>query len=246
MTKYIQTKDELLTHLREQVDFMISSAVSYDNGFEGEAKRLAVAIRILVYDTSSCTSLLTQLRKMDILFYDSAAAFDPRNLATSNCLTMMKLSVAGAEYVAPLDNLSSARNKDKKVSFVRWWNRTPMYKDNADNIFTRRDLVLAVANKEGGAHIDPKLDQAYADLSRFNSLGWKAVISGVDQDFKNTPVPPSVRQIAHEIIKTLKEGVLDLFTDKAPILKQFEVYEKHCLMRSKQLGFIKEVPHAQS
>ena len=230
MTKYVQTEDELLTHLREQVDFMIASAVSYDNGFEGEAKRLAVAIRILLYDTSSCTALLTQLRKMDILFCDSAAAFDPRNLATSNCLTMMKLSPAGAEYVAPLDNLPPSRNKDKKVSFGRWWNRTPMYKDNAGNIFTRRDLVLAVANKEGGAHIDPKLDQAYVNLSRFNSLGWRAVISGVDQDFKNTPVLPSIRQIAHEVLKTLKAGVIDLFSDKdkGSLLEKFEAYEKHC------------------
>ena len=230
MTKYVQTKEELLTHLREQVDFMVASAVSYDNGFEGEAKRLAVAIRILVYDTSSCTALLTQLRKMDILFYDSAAAFDPRNLATSNCLTIMKLSSAGAEFVAPLDNLSPSRNKDKKVSFGRWWNRTPTYKDNAGSIFTRMDLVLAVANKEGGAHIDPKLDQAYANLSRFNSLGWRAVISGVDQDFKNTPVLPSIRQIAHEVLKTLKAGVIDLFSDKykGSLLEKFEAYEKHC------------------
>jgi len=230
MTKYIQTREELLTHLKDQIDFMIASAMSFDNGFEGEAKRLAVAIRILVYDTPSCTALLTQLRKMDILFYDSASTFDPRNLIPSNCLTIMKLSAAGAEYVAPLDNLSSARNKDKKVSFGRWWNRTPMYKDNAGNIFTRRDLVLAVANKEGGAHIDPKLDQAYANLSRFNSLGWKAVISGVDQDFKNTPVLPSIRQIAHEVLKTLKAGVIDLFSDKDrdSLLERFEAYKKHC------------------
>ena len=230
MTKYVQTREELLDHLKDQINFMIASAMSFDNGFEGEAKRLAVAIRILVHDTSHSDALLTQLRKMDILFYDSASVFYPENLIPSNCLTMQKLSAAGAQYVSPLDNLSPARDKDKKVSFGRWWDRATIYKDNADNIFTRKDLVLAVANKEGGAHIDPKLDQAYANLSRFNALGWRAFIRGIDQDFKNTPVLPSIRQIAHEVLKTLKAGVLDLFPDKdkEALLKKFEAYEEHC------------------
>ncbi len=211
MTKYSQTKGELLAHLKEQIEFLNSSSISYDNGFEGEAKRLAVVIRVLVHDTSQSSSLLTLLGRKDILFYDSAAVYDPRNLLTSNCLTMMKLSATGAEYVAPLDNLSPSRNKGKKVSFGRWWNRTTIYKDNANNLFTRKDLVLAVANKEGGAHIDPNLDQAYANLSRFNSLAWKFFKSGVESDFKNSPVLPSIRQIAHEVLKMLKDEFPDLF-----------------------------------
>ena len=211
MTKYVQTKDELLGHLKDQIEFMKASANSYDNGSEGEAKRLAVVIRVLVHDTMNSTSLLTLLSKKDILFYDSAAVYDPRNLLPSNCLTMMKLSPSGAEYVAPLDNLSPSRNKDKKVGFDRWWKRTIIYKDNTNNIFTRKDLVLTVANKEGGTHIDPKLDEAYANLSRFNSLGWKVFMSGVEKDFNNTPVLPSIRQIAHEVLKTLKDEFPELF-----------------------------------
>jgi hypothetical protein len=123
----------------------------------------------------------------------------------------MKSSTNEAEYVAPLDNLSSARDKNKKRSFDNWWERLIIYKDNKNNEFTRRDLVLAVANKEGGAHVNPKLDQAYADLSRFNSLGWKLFVHGEEKDFNNTPVLPSIRQIAHEVLKTLKDEFPDLF-----------------------------------
>lgn len=36
------TKEELLSHLKEQIRFLQRSAASYDNGFEDEAKRLAV------------------------------------------------------------------------------------------------------------------------------------------------------------------------------------------------------------
>jgi len=211
MTKYIQTEKELLNHLKEQIAFMKASASSYDNGFEGEGKRLAVVIRVLVHDTQQSTSLLTLLKKKNILFYDSATVYDPNNPLPSNDLVMMRLSNIGAEYIAPLDNLSPARDKTKKVSFGRWWDRNIILKDKANNIFTRKKLTLIVANKEGGAHIDPKLDQDYANLSRFNSLGWKFFKSGVEKDFNNTPILPSIRQIAHEVIKTLRDEFPDLF-----------------------------------
>jgi len=233
MSKYSQSRDELLAHLSDQINFMIASAISFDNGFEGEAKRLAVAIRILVHDTSRSAALLTQLRKTNILFYDSASFFDPRNLLPSNCLTMIRASKKEGEglvgdYVAPLDRLSPARNKDKKVGFGRWWNRSTMYKDKGGNLFTRRDLVLTVADKEGGAHVDPKLDEAYAKLSRFNSLGWKVYTDGERKDFRNTPVLPSIRQIAHEALKALRDEVVDLFLENHIIFDRFKVYEEHC------------------
>lgn len=239
MSEYSQTKDELLAHLRDQINFMIASAISFDNGFEGEAKRLAIAIRILVHDTSRSTALLTQLRKMDILFYDSASVFDSRNLLPSNCLTMLRFSKKEGkdmvgDYVAPLNDLSPARNKNKKVGFSRWWNRTTMYKEKEGNEFTRRDLVLTVADKEGGAHIDPKLDKAYAKLSRFNALGWKVYAQGEARDFRNSPVLPSVRQIAHEVLKTLRDGVADLYPENDPLFETFKAYEEHCQKLHKQ------------
>ena len=245
MNKYAVSREELVNHLKDQIDFMIASAISYDKGFEGEAKRLATTIRVLVHDAKNSSALLTQLNKMNTLFYDSACIFDPKNPLPSHCLTMIRLSKKEGEdfegdYVAPLDNLSPARSKDKKVGFVRWWNRNTVLKDIKGSLFTRRDLILTFANKEGGAHVDPELDQAYANLTRFNSLAWKVYTKDGKKDMDN-PVPPTIRQIAHEVIKTLKDGVLDLFPDKDSFIKKLEVYEKHCLIRSKQLGFIKEV-----
>jgi len=212
MSGYTQDNKELLGHLKEQIAFMQESAISYDRGFESEAKRLAVVIRVLVHDTSQSTSLLTLLgRKRKMLFYDSASKYDPRNLATGNCLTVVKLSANEAEYIAPLDDLSSARDKNKKRSFNNWWERLIIYGDNKNNTFTRKKLVLAVANKEGGTHVDPTLDQQYADLSRFNSLGWKLFVHGEEKDFNNTPILPSIRQISHEVLRTLRDEFPDLF-----------------------------------
>lgn len=210
MQRVSQTKEELLGHLREQIRFLIHSSSSFDKGFEGEAKRLATVIRVLFHDTSMSTSLLTLLKKKNISFYDTAIDYDPSNLLPHNGLTMIRISTrSGAEYVAPLDNLSPSRNKNEKVSFDEWWNKI-VFTDKEDNVFTRGDLVLTVANKEGGTHIDLKLDRAYANLSRFDSLGWKSHRGGVEEDLNN-PVLPSIRQIAHEVLKTLKDEFPDLF-----------------------------------
>jgi hypothetical protein len=97
------------------------------------------------------------------------------------------------------------------VDFTQWWDKKIVIRDNQKNTFTRKDLVLTIANTEGGAHVDPNLDQAYANLSRFHSLGWKFFRGDVAEDFKNNPVLSSIRQIAHEVLKTLKDEFPDLF-----------------------------------
>jgi hypothetical protein len=239
MNKYKISQEDLVNHLKDQIKFIIASSISFDKGFEGEAKRLATTIRVLVHDTNKSSALLTQLNKMNILFYDSALTFKPNNPLPSHCLTMIRLSKEEGEdmegdYVAPLESLSSSRSNKRKVGFVRWWNRNTVIKDIKGQLFTRRDLILALANKEGGAHVDPELDQAYANLTRFNSLAWKVYTKDDKKDMGN-PVPPAIRQIAHEVIKTLKEGCLDLFPNKASLLKKFEEYENHCIVRNKKI-----------
>ena len=212
MTKYVQTRDELLNHLKDQIAFMRQSAVSYDNGFEDEAKRLAVVIRVLVHDTPKSTSLLTLLNRKDIKFYDSAIPYDPNNLLPYNGLTMIGISSEkGAMYAAPLDGGAPTRSKTKKIPFNAWWKNVFVIKDKNGETFTRKGLVLNTANTDGGAHVDAGLDAAYASLSRFNSLGWKFFRHDIEDDFGNSPVLPSICQITHEFLKTLRDEFPDLF-----------------------------------
>jgi len=69
-------------------------------------------------------------------------------------------------------------------------------------LLCRRDLILAVANKDGGAHVDPVLDEKYANLSRGNSLAWRYRGPRGDIPLEG-PEKAAVRQIAHEVLKTL-------------------------------------------
>jgi hypothetical protein len=70
---------------------------------------------------------------------------------------------------------------------------------------TRRDLILVVANQDGGAHVDASLDETYARISRQNSLGRYAA-----SEKKLAPLGSaelvSIRQVAHELLKSLKPG----------------------------------------
>jgi hypothetical protein len=68
---------------------------------------------------------------------------------------------------------------------------------------SRRELILHVAETDGGAHVDPALDEAYMDLSRNNSLGWMLREGDVVRPFP-PPVLPCIRQIAHEVLITLR------------------------------------------
>lgn len=207
--KIPQSKKELLEHLRHQISFFVSSAQSYDKGFEAEAIRMAIAIRILVHDTKKSKSLLNLLEKRDILFYDTSRDLDPINLLTDIGLALIKASPHGVEYHAGLDDIPPER-LNKKIPFNDWWSKVVIIDKNR-NAFTRKELVLFVANQNGGAHIDPNLDEKYAQLSRFNSLAWKLVKGGVESPLMGKPELVCIRQITHEVLKTLKDEFPEYF-----------------------------------
>lgn len=65
-------------------------------------------------------------------------------------------------------------------------------------------LVLALANKVGGAHVDPKLDGNYVSLTQENSVG----IHYLDGDDYKGAVDGelhTVRQIAYEMIVSVEK-----------------------------------------
>ncbi|MEX2489566.1 MAG: SEC-C metal-binding domain-containing protein [Pseudomonadales bacterium] len=190
---------DLRVHLQEQLAFLEASADAFDQGFEGEIKRLAISVRVLVHDTPRSKSLLGLLGKKNIDFADTATPFDERNKMTHSSLTLMSLGgPKGNIPFAPLDGSISRRVTD----FDSWWDGI-VFVDKNRTEFSRKDIVLALANKEGGAHVDPKLDAKYADLRKNNSLNWYDVSSdGGEKPFADQ-VPATMRQIAHEILRTL-------------------------------------------
>jgi hypothetical protein len=122
---------------------------------------------------------------------------------------MMRASGKGAFHVAPLDKGAPTRSRTDTIPFNLWWDGMFVIKDKEGNTFMRKDLILEVAETDGGVHIDPSLKESYVKLSRLNSINWH-YYNGEEKEFENNPVLASVRQIAHEVIKTLKGEFPDL------------------------------------
>lgn len=197
------TQKELDAHLLEQLGFLEASAASFDAGFEGEAKRLAVTLRVLLHDTKKSNSLLGQLGMLGHKFRDTAFDFNPENKMPHGGLVFIALGPPSTRYVAMLDDLPEP-NLKKKVEFDEWWNK-PVFVDSQHRQLSRKQLILVAANQDGGAHVDPQLDGTYAALSKDNVLGW-VVNDGKGETQMDGPEKAAIRQIAHETLKTLKPG----------------------------------------
>lgn len=201
MAKSQQTKAELLAHLRDSVGFLEASSTAFDAGFFGEAKRLATTIRVLVHDTDKSKSLLGLLKsKTDMGYLNTSYPFDPKNLLSYHGLVGLRIEDGGSRYWAPLGDAPG--RPAKYVFFPDWWNQVVIV-DSLKARFTRRDLVLTLANKDGGAHVDPNLDEGYAHLTRSNSVGWFASDGTTQKPMQDIELH-STRQIAHELVTSIK------------------------------------------
>ena len=202
-----QSLNELNNHLDEQLGFLKSSADAYDQGNTTEAKRLALTLRLLLHDTTNSKSLLGQLGLKNRIFYDSSS-FERYNgtpwdvgVYTGLIGQCINIETEQISYIPILDR-SADKEGTRWVGFEEWWNMV-VIKDEVGHIFSRRDLILTMANKDGGAHIDPILTGKYAAISRQNSLGWKGSMRGSAFQPISHPERAAVRQIAHEFLKSL-------------------------------------------
>jgi hypothetical protein len=196
-TKVPQSQSDLVQQLNDHLGFLRLSAISYDSGFTSEAKRMAVSIRVLVHDTSMSHSLLKQLGWQNRQFYDTSRGIDITQLHGQHPLIYLDFAASRAgRFVPALDDPPG-----RFIPFDDWWN-APVLMDTESRLLTRKELILAVANKDGGAHVDPNLDETYSRLTRNNSLGWVSI-----QNDKIIPVPDAapttIRQITHEILSSL-------------------------------------------
>lgn len=195
---------ELAVLLEEQQHFLARSAQAFDDGYEAEAKRLATVLRVLLHDTAGSKSLLGQLGLKEQLAYcNTAPPIDPANVLPTSGLAAMQIGGgSGSHWVAWLGNLPPPRLLPD-TTFFPWWT-DKVTKDSDGVLWSRQDFVLALANQDGGAHVDPNLTAKYVRLSKDNSMGWNYIDPKGRQPLSNSPVLASVRQIVYELDQTLR------------------------------------------
>lgn len=211
------TEDDLKSQLKGQIEFLIRSGELFDKGITDEAKNMATHLRVLLHD-ARYPSLLTQLSKKDILFYDSSLDQNKNNPLCHMGLIKLNLEIndisMSAYFDPPLDK-EPERYLKEKISFNMWWNQIILENFNRQP-FTRKELILAVANTDGGAHVDSDLEEEYFDLTRENSLGIRFMDENVEELLIDSELV-SIRQITHEVLKSLKDEFPELFINEESI-----------------------------
>lgn len=199
---------DLEADLSEQLQFLASSGRAFDRGELAEAKRIALVIRVLVHDTAMCHSLLAQLGIKDTLGWaDSAPVIDhdPSIVGRSPGLTPMGLGADGIVFSARYMDTIERSDRTRYVSFSDWWER-PVILDSDDAEFSRKELVLALVNKDGGAHLDRLNEKTHA-LVHGNSAGFVRIDTvGGSTEPISTPIYASVRTVAEELLLTLRRS----------------------------------------
>lgn len=190
-------KEQLATHLR----FIERSCHAYDAGDKAEVQRIATSARVIFHQTKSSTSLLTHLSATGISMLSTtcspAGPGQPSNLAS----LVVQVTDQGATFKsrALLGNAKMRRF----VPFTEWWeNEVVCLTVKAQ--MTRKSLVQAVADQDGGAHVDATLKPGYAAIKS----GADLVSTFLPRDGNPVEMPleshsfETLRQIAYEVLNS--------------------------------------------
>jgi hypothetical protein len=184
-------EDRPLQKLREQLAFMKRSARDFDAGHEEEALRLANAMRTLFHDTVHrktgeplTQSLLTQLSMEDCTILATPRTKQGADWQDFLAIRLDLSSPTPMRFIPRLDlRLVETARED-------WW-QSESITNRAGTSVSRRRLVLNAADKDGGAHVDPKLERFYEELMRGE---WGLGITG---DLTYDGPPPFEQGVTH-------------------------------------------------
>jgi len=167
-------KEELINQFKIQLDKILDFTINYDSGKISYAQDIAVKLRVLFHNNNNSKSLIRLLKLEHIPFIDTADKYQANNLLSHWGLISIK-STLGARhdgswsYEARLDK--SPYNQ--KADFQNWWDSKKVIVDGKKNIFTRRKLILELADTDGGAHVDDGLKED----SQFNEKKFYGLVS---------------------------------------------------------------------
>lgn len=194
---------DLEKQFEDQFELLNLACKSYDAGNEVVGKHIALSLRVLLHDTERSQSLLSLVGLKDISFLDSSGGIRLDNLLPSSTLTLTKMSTNDPRFVPRCLLPDNPAIPKRGTTFNDWRNQIVIVDTNGHQ-FSRRELVLNVANTDGGAHVDSTLDEAYMQLSRQNSLGWQVVSGDMIRAYPG-PELACIRQIAFELVESLKK-----------------------------------------
>jgi hypothetical protein len=171
---------------------------------------LSTAVRVFVHDTNQSKSLLKLVGEKGIDYFSSNSDVGayPVHLGLVRRINVGVADGVGGEakYWAHCDErYFPDKSEYKKTNFMEWWEEEIIMASD-HNTLSRKELVLSMANKDGGAHFDRNVASKY-DAFRKSWSGGSSLVgtsSGIRRGYDNIPTRSSIRQIAHELFLSIK------------------------------------------
>ena len=195
--------------LKEQLQLIKIDCNTFDNGNEIIGKQIAVILRVLFHDTNNSTSLLKKLNIKFIKWMPSVTEINTNNILAECNFVIQEMIKANNVHGKYLPRFRTDFKTEKYIDFYDWWTK-PVIKDKDKNAFSRKDVILFIANKDGGAHVDSEIKESEKFLITPNSLGWKSYNDGIVEDFEGRVELICIRQIAYEVIESIKKAYPEL------------------------------------
>lgn len=199
MSDQARMKDELARQLR----LMRSACTAFDAGDEEQALNIGTRLRTLFHQTSASTSLMTHLGQ--------GAPTEIHTTKRQHGNWQDFLSIELTPHTAPSVRTAPLLGRAilEPVAIEDWWTGQPVFVHNS-TAFSRKQIVLSMVNKDGGAHVD-KLQQFYIALQEgMNFLGitGNLIFDGPAPYPQGQLIYPDnghyslLRQFAHEVLES--------------------------------------------
>ncbi|MEI6728642.1 MAG: hypothetical protein WCK98_03280 [bacterium] len=204
---------QLEQNLSDRLSLMKQAAYRFDEGNLLEYLHLALSVRLLLHDTNNSKSLLGLLNKKGDMINSGRVLSNNDNVIHSpNSSLTFNLIGNSLHYYSPNFDITGNPNL---LNFHSWW-EDEIIKDFDNEVFSRKYIILTIANKDNGAHVDDEIPEKYYKLNEKNSMqmfiGPILISSDGKPEFPKTlnisdltpvpsPTPYVVRQIVHEILR---------------------------------------------
>lgn len=190
--------EDYSSHLKRQLIFLQNSVAAYDNGCVEEAVRIGVVIRVLCHDTQCSVSLLKKMaQKATLRLVTTAKTLSDELLTDMDFGELM----SGMTFGHTLE-YDPVPEDSPVIHCSDWWDQPVFILDKTT--YTRKDVTLLAANKDGGAHIDT----TNAKLQALQNGFWIRTTTHADGTKKTEPLADNhfrmLRRFAEELL-TSKE-----------------------------------------
>jgi hypothetical protein len=192
--------------LAEQLGFLKSSLRRFTEGHPEEALRVATAIRVLVHETNLSNPLLGQIdaNYLNLSIRDRPAPRPSRPGGIILFYIGVGVQLSADKGAQPI--IESAGPMPQAMSLREWWNKCLLIFPGDKNrrvVFTRKDLLLILSNKEGGAHVDADVPSGYEKFVVDSPL--KFIVNGVPTDTVHLARYASIESAA-QMIESLEHN----------------------------------------